>query len=434
MKQIVSNRLVTSSTNLADPQNPLGILSPGALVYEGDTIVAVGHPDDVLREIGSIRDTVHVGDHLVTPGLVDAHTHVPFAGSRHGEYAIRMAGGDYRAIAKEGGGILASHRSIVATEETDLSGVVAERLARMATLGVTTVEAKSGYGLLPDEEEKQLRAARMAGSRSGVRVVPTLLGLHALPERYKPSRAEYVELVSKVTLPRVASLCEFVDAYVDDNAFSVDEAERLVTAAMALGLGSRVHIGQFRDVGGAELAARVGARAVDHVEHIGRDGIEALARANVFVGLLPMASFTLRQDPPPVAAMRDAGISFYVASDANPGTAPTESLPLSMALATRLYGLSVDEVVMGATRHAAASLTRSGPAFGSLSRGASADYVVWDFPHEACLIQPWGTARTKRVVARGVLLVQDGTYSFPSADGSSLFFPEKNANEARAAT
>jgi imidazolonepropionase len=283
----------------------------------------------------------------------------------------------------------------------------------MARLGVTCVEIKSGYGLLPDLEEKQLSAiALVAKDPSLPRLVPTFLALHALPPG--ADRAAYVERAATELVPRFARLCEFVDGYVDRDAFHVEEARAVGRAAREAGLGVRLHVGQFSDVGGAELCAELGAASADHLEHVSPEGAAMLAAAGTHAILLPTASFTLGQPPPPVAALRAAGVPLVVASDSNPGTAPTESLPLALALAVRLYGLTPAEALLGATRLAAASLRlfdghgeSAREVRGALVPGARADLVVWDLPHELALVQPWGTPRTRvvmrdgRVIARG---------------------------------
>jgi imidazolonepropionase len=392
MRGFASRRLVT-----CDPGLPgVGVVTDGAVVFDGERLVYVG-PRDGAPPAASLTD---VDDRVITPGLVDAHTHACWAGSRHAEYAVRMAGGDYRAIAAAGGGIVSTHRAVAAASEDDLTDALAARLRRMATLGVTTVEVKSGYGLLPEHELKQLAAIGRASAEDRVpSVVPTFLALHALPPG--ADRAAFVENVTRVLVPRVAreGLARFVDAYVDADAFTADEARGVCEAAHAHGLGVRLHVGQFADVGGAELAAAMSAASVDHVEHVSPAGIEALARAGVAAVLLPVASFTLAQAPPPVQALAAAGVSLVVASDANPGTAPTESLPLAMALAVRAYGLTPEQALLAATRHAAASLRL--PDRGCLRGGARADLVVWDLPHEHAIVQPWGVARARTVVCGG---------------------------------
>jgi imidazolonepropionase len=373
-----------------------GALDDGAVVIDGDRIVYVG-PRSGAPSGAALTD---VGDRVITPGLVDAHTHACFVGSRHAEYAARMAGGDYRAIAAAGGGILSTYRAVAAASEDELCDVLVARLRRMAALGVTTVEVKSGYGLEAAHERKQLRAIARAGAAGNVpAVVSTFLALHALPPGV--DRAAFVSSVAADLVPEVAraGLARFVDAYVDANAFTVEEARVVGEAARAHGLGVRLHVGQFADVGGAELAGALGAASVDHVEHVSAAGIEALARGGVAAVLLPVASFTLGQSPPPVAALRQAGVPLVVASDANPGTAPTESLPLALALAVRSYGLTPDEALLAGTRTAAASLRL--PDRGVLRAGARADLVVWDLSHEHAIVQPWGTPKARVVVVGG---------------------------------
>jgi len=226
-----------------------------------------------------------------------------------------------------------------------------------------------------------------------------------VPPEARADRKTYVRDVESNSVPAIAAekLARYVDVYVDRAAFSVEEARPVLHRARDAGLGVRLHVGQFADVGGAELAAELGAASVDHVEHIGSAGIDALARASVSVVLLPSASLTLGQTPPPVAAFRAAGIPLVVASDANPGTAPTESLPLAMALAVRTYGLSVAETILGVTSRAAASLGLSAEC-GRVRKGYRADLVVWDLAHENALVQPWGVSRTVAVYRDGVAI------------------------------
>lgn len=401
-----ARRVVTCDPNRATLDDPLGVIEDGVIITEGSRILHVGrraeHPQEAV---------IDHGDVVITPGLVDAHTHACWAGSRHGEYAVRMAGGDYEAIARAGGGILSTQRAVSASSLGDLVSSLSARLRRMATLGVTCVEVKSGYGLEPDIERRQLLAIQRAASSSSLpRVIPTYLALHALPPSAVADRSGYVRRAAEELIPELAAarLAEFVDAYVDENAFTVPEARRVGQAARQAGLGVRLHVGQFADVGGAELAAELDAASADHVEHVSAAGVTALARSRTAAVLLPTASFTLQQSPPPIQALRDAGVTLVVASDANPGTAPTESLPLAMAFAVRAYGLTPHEAILGATRHAAATLGHGGAssreARGVLQPEAAADIVVWDLPHELALIQPWGVSRTRLVIRDGLVI------------------------------
>jgi imidazolonepropionase len=375
----------------------LGTVEDGAVIFEHGRIAFAGARGDAPSGV-VLED---LGQRVITPGLIDAHTHACWVGSRHAEYAMRMAGRSYAEIARAGGGILSTHRAVTAATEDELVETLVSRLRRMASLGTTTVEVKSGYGLDAMQEKKQLAAIRRAGSRNDVpAVIPTLLALHALPAG-AIDRSAYVSRVARELVPEVASqgLAHFVDAYVDANAFTVAEAYAIGRAARDAGLGVRLHVGQFADVGGAELGAELGAASVDHLEHVSRHGIDALVRARVMGVLLPVASFSLAQVAPPIATMRDAGLELVVASDANPGTAPTESLPLAMALAVRTYGLSIAEAILGATRNAAAALHLTDR--GVLRVGARADLALWDLPSEEAIVQPWGVSRIHRVLVEG---------------------------------
>ncbi len=387
-------RVLTASRLVTCDQAPI---DDAALVVGDDGRIAwLGPRASLPREHGVPSDDAA----LITPALVDAHTHLAWAGSRHVEYALRLRGADYVEIARAGGGIVSTHRAVAESTEDELAELLEARLRRMAALGVGTVEVKSGYGLIAELELKQLRAiARVAARGDLPRVVPTLLALHALPPG-EADRARYVEAACAL-VREVASrkLARFVDAYVDEHAFDVNHARTVGRVARDVGLGVRLHIGQFSDVGGAELAAELGAKSADHLEHLSEAGAQALAAGAVHAGLLPIAAFTLAQQPPDVAMLRRAGVPFVVASDANPGTAPTESLPLAMALAARSYGLSPEEVVRAATVNAARSLDLDD--VGVLRVGARADIATWDLPHETALVEPWGTPRARLVLRDG---------------------------------
>ncbi len=401
---IAAKRIVTCDIGRATQDNPLAVVEDAAVLYDEHSISWIG-PRGAAKGKVEILD---FGERVITPGLVDAHTHSAWVGSRHQEYAMRMAGADYRQIAAAGGGILSSSLAVAKASDDAITAELTSRLHRMAELGVTTVEVKSGYGLEPAGERKQLRAIERARADASLpSVVATYLALHALPETAKSSRDHYVLRASTSMVQEVAreKLAHFVDAYVDQNAFTVDEARLLCEAAKRVGLGVRLHVGQFADVGGAQLCAEVGARSADHLEHVDADGVDALAKAGVAATLLPIASFTLGQAAPPIDAFREANVMMVVASDANPGTAPTESLPLAMALSVPMYGLTPAEAILGATRNAAISLGLAGHGVtrprGSLVAGARADMVVWDLPHELALVQPWGGPKTHLVLRAG---------------------------------
>ncbi|HKQ54798.1 MAG TPA: amidohydrolase family protein, partial [Methyloceanibacter sp.] len=313
--------------------------------------------------------------------------------------------GEQQAIeefARAGGGIAASAAAIAAASVEQIASALRARLFRMSSLGVTTVEVKSGYGLDEAGEKKQLDAIiQVARERDVARVVSTYLALHALPRAMADRRTEYVAAAAeRVRAFAVQDLMQFVDAYVDENAFTPLEAEAIALAAAEAGVGVRLHAGQFADVGGAQLAARVGAKSADHLEHVSRGDLEAMAASGTRAVLLPLASFTLGDPPPPVSLMRRAGVAMVVASDANPGTAPSESLPLALALAVRAYGMTPEEALLGATREAAFALGL-GDRVGIIAPGYEADLVLWDLPHEHAIVQPWGVSKTRAVVFAG---------------------------------
>jgi imidazolonepropionase len=310
---IFAKRLVTCDPAWSSESNPLGVIERGGFVVDGERIVHVGPRDEVLALFPNIEITADLDQNnietpsVVTPGLVDAHTHAPWVGSRDAEYALRMAGAGYEEIAAAGGGIVSSMRAIRSADVAFIEKTLLARIRRMMSLGVTTVECKSGYGLDLESERKQLDAVRSASVCPNVpRLVPTYLALHAVPPEARSDRAAYIRHVESVCVPTIAAegLARFVDVYVDRSAFSVEEARPVLRRALDCGLGVRLHVGQFADVGGAQLAAEFGAASVDHVEHVGASGIEALARALVHVVLLPTASLTLGQTPPPVDFFR----------------------------------------------------------------------------------------------------------------------------------
>jgi imidazolonepropionase len=418
---VYAGRVATVDPSRADGEGALRVVTDAGIFVDRGVIQLVGTRADVAARAAGARVLADAPHAVLTPGLCDAHTHAAFAGSRHGEYAARLGGGSYEDIARAGGGILSTRTAVQNATTGELSSLLTERLRRMAALGVTTVEVKSGYGLDDENEGKQLQAIAETASRHDLpRVVATYLALHALPTEHASRRAAYVDAaVLRVGKFAARGLMRYVDAYVDRNAFTVPEAERLGEAARTAGLGVRLHIGQFADVGGAALAARLGAATADHLENVDAEGASLLARAGTRAVLLPVASFTLAQSPPPVDLLRSAGVPLIVASDANPGTAPTESLPLALALAVRLYGLSPEETIAGATREAAHSLGL-GHRAGMLKEGFDADFVLWDLPHEYAIVQPWGTPKTNLVVRGGNVIASTArqTTSHEHGDGT----------------
>jgi imidazolonepropionase len=353
-------------------------LMRGALLTRGGRIEWVG--EEAARPPVAADEVHDLGGAWVTPGLIDCHTHLVFAGTRAGEYAERLRGASYEDIARAGGGILSTVRAVRAASEEQLIEESAPRLAALLAEGVTAIEIKSGYGLTLADEAKMLRVARHLGRAFPVTVRTTLLAAHTLPPEYHGRADDYIEVIAREWLPALAGegLVDAVDVFCESIAFSVAQAERLFAAARALGLPVKLHAEQLSNLGGTLMATRHGALSCDHLEYAGEPEAAALARAATAAVLLPVAYYCLAAPrPPPVAALRRAGAAMAVASDCNPGSAPATSLLLALSMATRLFGLTTEEALLGVTRHAAQALGL-GRERGALAVGQAADFVVWN--------------------------------------------------------
>jgi imidazolonepropionase len=366
---------------------------PAALALAGGRIAWLGRDADLPAGAAALRELDAEG-RLLTPGLVDAHTHLVHAGSRAEEWAERLAGASYEAIAARGGGILATVR---ATRAAGFEGLLAASRPRLAALladGVTTVEVKSGYGLDLETELTMLRAARALGARLPVTVRTTFLGAHAVPPEFagRPVGAAsggggadaYLAFMVEEVLPAVAAegLADAVDAYCEPHAFTAAQVARLFDAAARHGLPVKLHAEQRSDSGGAALVASRRGLSADHLEHLSPAGVAALAAAGTVAVLLPGAYYHLRETrPPPVAALRAAGVPLAVATDLNPGTSPLGSLTLAMNLACTLLGLTPAEALAGATRVGARALGLDDR--GVLAGGKRADLALWNVDHPA---------------------------------------------------
>jgi imidazolonepropionase len=332
-----------------------------------------------------VEDVIHAEGRLVTPGLVDAHTHLVYAGSRAGEFEERLRGVTYEEIARRGGGIRSTVRATRAASLDDLVAAGRPRLKALLAEGVTTVEIKSGYGLDLDTEVKMLRTARRLGEILPVTVVTTFLGAHALPPEFEGRDDEYIDFVTGRVLPMVAAegLADAVDAFGERIAFSPDQVRRVFKAARGLGLPVKLHADQLSDQGGAALSAEFGALSADHVEHASADGIRAMGRSGTVALLLPGAFYFLKDThKPPIDEFRAAGVPLAVATDSNPGSSPATSLLLMMNMAATLFGLTVEEAWRGVTVNAAKALGRS-DRIGTLEPGKDADFVIWDVTEPA---------------------------------------------------
>jgi imidazolonepropionase len=373
---------------LAGPARPrvgselreLGVISDAALLIEDGRVAAAG-PYHEIKSKGLPHEVVDAQGRCITPGFVDAHTHMVFAGNRAAEFDQRIAGASYQQIAAAGGGILSTVKATRAASEDDLLAESRRHRDWMLRSGTTTAEAKSGYGLERDTELRMLRVIRKLDSEGPTQVVPTLLAAHTLPPEFAGRRDDYVRWIAEELIPEVENLklARFCDVFCDDHAFTVEETRKVLTAARAHGLELRVHVEQFRPGTGATLAAELHARTADHLETATADTLHALRAAAVQPVLRPGSVFALgRTAYPPTRAMVEHGLAIVLASDFNPGSSPIPSMPFIVSLACLYMGLTPAEALTAATVNAAWSLGL-GDSIGSLETGKQADFLIHEF-------------------------------------------------------
>jgi imidazolonepropionase len=380
-------------------------LSGVAVAVNGDTIAAVGPEPDLER---AFPDAEHVdcGRGLLAPGLVDSHTHAVFGRPRYEEQELRAAGLAYMEIARRGGGIHASVRDLRSRGEDELYALAARRLGALASYGVTTVEVKSGYGLSVEDELKTLRVIARLARNLPMRIVPTWLGAHEVPLEYRATadgRVRYVDMLLQEMLPRVAAerLARFADVFCEDGVYTPAEAQAILSAARAAGLGIKLHADELTSSGGAELAASLEATSADHLAAISDAGIAALARASTVATLLPGTMLFLgRSTQAPARRMIDAGAAVALATDFNPGTSPTVNFPLILTLAVSQLRLSAGEAIIAATVNGAAALELA-ERVGQLAPGFSADIGLFDAEDYRELPYWYGDRRCRASWARG---------------------------------
>jgi len=359
------------------PGNPLGLIENGAIAIAEGKILRVGKRTELTGF--RAKDVVQLGGAWVTPGLVDCHTHLVFGGTRADEHAMRRAGASYEEIAKAGGGIVSTVERTAAASDEELLEQSRRRLHALMLGGCTTVEIKSGYGLDPESELRLLRIAGELGQAEAVRIVPTLLALHALPPDQKDRRAHYVSEIVDKLIPAAANqgLATTVDAFCETIAFTPEEVERLFKAATHHGLRVRLHAEQLSNQHGAALAAQYRALSADHLEYLDDAGARAMASAGTVAVLLPGAYYALQEErKPPVELLRKHRVPIAIATDCNPGTSPLLSPTLAMNMACTLFGLTPEEAIAGMTINAARALGLA-HSIGSIAAGKQADLCVW---------------------------------------------------------
>ncbi|MCA1896964.1 imidazolonepropionase [Shewanella putrefaciens] len=397
--------LATMDTSVSAPY---GAITNAAIAVKDGKIAWLG-PRSELPAFDVLSIPVYRGKGgWITPGLIDAHTHLIFAGNRANEFELRLQGASYEEIARAGGGIISTVKACREADEAELFELGRQRLNALAKEGVTTVEIKSGYGLDTETELKILRVARELGKHHHVDVKTTFLGAHAIPPEYKDNSDGYVDLIIDEMLPAVIAenLADAVDVFCENIAFNLEQTERVLSAAKAAGLEIKLHAEQLTNMGGSTLAARLGAKSVDHIEYLDEAGVKALSESGTCAVLLPGAFYFLREtQKPPIDLLRQYGVPMVLASDFNPGSSPICSTLLMLNMGCTLFRLTPEEALTGLTLNAAKALGIE-DTVGSLVVGKQADFCLWDIATPAQLAYSYGVNPCKDVVKNGKLVHQ----------------------------
>lgn len=383
----------------------LGLVRGGSVAALAGRVVAAGRESEVGHAVAIAPGAIVIdaGGGVVTPGLIDPHTHPVFAATREEEFAMRVRGLDYQEIAAAGGGIRSSVRALRAESEDGLFAKASERLDRMLSFGTTTIEAKSGYGLSLDSEIIMLKVVRSLGQRHAVSVVPTFLGAHEVPDEWRDDRDGYVAHVVDEMIPAVAAgrLARFCDVFCEQGVFTVEQSERILREAKRYGMRPKIHADELSPSGGAELAARVGAISADHLVCVSDRGVSALARASVVAVLLPGTTLSLgKTDYAPARKMIDSGVPVALATDLNPGSSMTESMQIIMALGSMMLRMTPEEVIVASTTNAAAAVGMDGEV-GTLAAGKRCDLVLWEVDDYRAIPYHYGVNLAEAVVKSG---------------------------------
>lgn len=406
-----ASELVTVSgfeARKGDKMNDLGIIENGAVAIRDGLITHVGKTDDVMAQIGeSVKDyeVVDCTGKTVMPGFVDSHTHFVFGGYRADEFSWRLRGDDYMEIMNRGGGIINSVRGTKEASLEELIAVGKKRLDSMTMFGVTTVEGKSGYGLDKETELKQLEAMKQLQDMHSIDIVTTFLGAHAVPKDYKGREDEFIDMMINDVMPEVAekNLAEFCDIFCEKNVFNVEQSRRLLNTAKKMGMKPKIHADEIVRLGGAELAAEVGAVSADHLLQASDEGIKAMAEAGVIATVLPGTAYSLKEPFARARDMIDMGAAVALATDFNPGSCFTESIPLIFSLATQKMSMTTEEAITALTLNGAAAVDRADK-IGSIDVGKAGDVVVHEFPSYRFLPYHLGVSTVEKVVKAGRMI------------------------------
>ncbi|BBW96495.1 imidazolonepropionase [Geobacillus icigianus] len=411
-RQLVTLAGSSAAPLVGEQMSNLSIIENGSVWIENGTITAVGPDDELVRRFADRLAEAEVIDargKTVTPGLVDPHTHLVYAGSREHEWTMRLGGATYMEIMNAGGGIHATTKATREASEETLYEESKRRLDQFLLHGVTTVEAKSGYGLSLEHEIKQLNVAKRLDDTHPVDVVSTFLGAHAVPPEWKHDREEYIRLIIEEMIPEVSrqGLAEFNDVFCERGVFTPDEARRILEAGKAHGLTPKIHADEIEPYGGAELAAEVGAISADHLLRASDEGLRRMAERGVIGVLLPGTAFFLLTNAAHARRLLDAGVPVALATDCNPGSSPTVSLPLVMSLACLHMRMTPAEALAAATINAAHAIGRA-HVIGSLELGKKADLVVFNVPNYVQIMYYYGVNHAETVIKDGKVVVAGG--------------------------
>ncbi len=406
MDMFTPDLLILNAAQLVTPGKgwKLKVIKDGAVAVKGEKIAALGKTDDVLPLVKKTTGltVIDAAGKVVCPGYVDPHTHLVYAGSRAEEFALRLQGMPYMEIAKRGGGINSTVKATRKASVEDLAGFARERLARMLGWGTTTAEVKTGYGLSTSSEMKMLQAIRLAADSQPVELVPTFMGAHEVPPDYRERHQDYVDLVVDKMIPAAAktSLAEFCDVFTETGVFSIEESRRILLKAKQMGMLPKVHADEITPLGGAELAAEVGAVSADHLVYVSDSGIAAMKQTGVVPVLLPGTSFFLDSKYAPARKMIEHGLPVALATDHNPGTCTIEGMPVIIGLACLKLKMTPEEALIAATLNAAKAIRRD-KLVGTLEPGKQADILILKVPDYREIPYHFGTNPVDTVVKKG---------------------------------
>jgi imidazolonepropionase len=408
-RQLFRNTTIFSPVDKGRPkagqaQNELAHFPGGALLVEDGLIAAVGDEEKILSLIKGTEEVQEVdcGGRCMIPGFVDPHTHMCFAVPREAEFALRLLGTPYLDILRQGGGILSSVRAVAAASEEQLYNNTLRHVRTALSLGTTTLEIKSGYGLDTENELKMLKVIDQVATHSPVDIVPTFLGAHAVPENYKTNPDDFITLIIEEMLPAVQKqgVARFCDVFCETGVFSIDQSRRLLQAAQAIGLGIKIHADEVNDLGGAGLAAELGASSADHLLAASTKNIKLMAEAGVIATLLPATAYSLRKDYARARLMIENNVAVALATDCNPGSSFTESMPFVIGLAILNMHLTPAEALTGATLNSAYAVNMA-DRVGSLDKGKQADFLLLEGETPAILAYHAGVSSVAKVYKKG---------------------------------